>query len=362
MIKRSQRIWIGILAGVLVGNGIGAVIYLTAESASNPPKAEPAPVTIDEASVAHRVAGLDAIERGDWEAAIKEFSAGLRTPNPAPDLARLMSIAHSLRTRAPVEQESVQEEADEPPTAPPPIPVQRPVLPKQPLLLVLSRPDGLSVEVDGAPYGPSPVRIEVSPGPHTVTLRHEDQTVVDVEVVAEAGKVALVDEDLTDQIRPAAAEDTGVAETAAPSNGADSAGASAPSSDPVNASNTATVPTPTPVTPAAAPPQAQPKPSPPPPAITRKAIRRVVGKAQSKFQKCYEQQLQKLGLDFSGRVVLRLRIAGDGRVQKASIANSDLLTGRMERCIQYTARRLRFPAPRGGPTEISVGLQFELRS
>ena len=204
----SHRTWASILIGILAGNAIGLALYL---SFDKPKPASPETADVDTTSLSYRSKGLDAIEHGDHEAAIKAFSAGLRTPNPAPDLPQLLSIAQNMRQKALERTEaeaaaaadvtttdkSASGQAAERTAEPSPPPQPQPAL-----LLVTSQPDQLPVEVDGTVRELSPARIEVKPGRHKVALLRGRERIYEKTVRVKAGDVKLVDADLTDVFLP----------------------------------------------------------------------------------------------------------------------------------------------------------------
>ena len=104
--SRAARIWIGILVGVVAGNALAAGTYLAMSGIANDGSTEPAPAKGASAprpgalSTAHRIAGLEAMDRGEYDVAVTEFMRALRDPNPSPDLPQLLSIAQELKDQS----------------------------------------------------------------------------------------------------------------------------------------------------------------------------------------------------------------------------------------------------------------------
>ncbi|MEL7367658.1 MAG: hypothetical protein AAFN74_02005 [Myxococcota bacterium] len=111
--SKATRIWIGILVGIVAGNALAAGTYLAMNGISPPPAEEaPPPETeMDAISAAHRIAGLEAIDRGEYKLAVDEFIQALRSTQPAPDLPELLDIARKLRAEA--EAEDAAEPAED---------------------------------------------------------------------------------------------------------------------------------------------------------------------------------------------------------------------------------------------------------
>lgn len=114
--KRRTRIWIGILVGVLAGNVLAASTYLAMNGfGREAPPSTPAGIgaPADDAGAvarAHRTAGLEALERNDYDRAIEAFMSALKAPSPPPDVPQLLTIARDLRAEAEREAESASQE------------------------------------------------------------------------------------------------------------------------------------------------------------------------------------------------------------------------------------------------------------
>ncbi len=381
--------WAGILLGIIGGNAIGLALYfllVTPEPEEPPPPPEPTTTLPDSQSRAHRLAGLDAIERGDHDAAIREFSAALRAPSPAPDLPQLLSIAQNMKER---EEEQAREQAlaeaaaareDEEPSARN-RERERPQVVRPTLLLITTRPDSLPVEVDGRVRDLSPAKIEVKPGQHTVGILQGDKRIFERRIDVGAGQVSLIDADLTGLVVPESEEDpdatddppldAGVeveVDDASVTDGgsseesvADGSLAAPGSPSPSEAARAARLP------PAEAPPsevRSEPPPevrrAPPPrvePSPTRQQVRQVAARFRDAFQSCYLRHRDRQNA--SGRVVVRVDVDTDGQVSDARIASSDLPSFRLKRCITRKAKGMEFPKPSAGPKTVSFGLRFQ---
>lgn len=123
--SKAARIWIGILVGVVAGNALAAGTYLAmngvAKERGPERKEDPQLKESGAVSAAHRIAGLQAMDNGDYDGAVEAFVAALRGPEPAADLPQLLNIARRLREQA---RASEAKAAAVPPpvVAPPPPP------------------------------------------------------------------------------------------------------------------------------------------------------------------------------------------------------------------------------------------------
>lgn len=87
-------------------------------------------------------------------------------------------------------------------------------------------------------------------------------------------------------------------------------------------------------------------------------IRQVVEPHSNELSGCY---LSRVGDRrwLGGRVQLKWELDGTGAVRDVHIAESDLGSWPVERCLLGISRRLKFPAPRGGSdTDFTVPLEF----
>ncbi len=393
----SHRIWAGILLGIVAGNaiGLGSYMMLTAEQPEAAETPTAGPLLVDPASKSHRLAGLDAIEQGDYESAIREFSAGLRVPNPAPDLTQLLSIAQNMREKelarqiaaaeARAEEEAVPPEPP-PETLPEPTEVQREERPA--LLLITTRPDKLAIEIDGELRDMSPARIEVDPGKHRIVFRQGKEKLETRTVTVEAGKATLIDIDVTEKLEPPEAvaaaavrtvpngpgtQDTDdfVDDLAEPDDAAagrdnpDRLGFPYPTTPPAAPAGRADL---TPPEPRAALPTARvdagvvttpTRNQSDEPAISAAAVRAAAARAQPKFQACYDR-VRRRRPRLSGRVMMTVYVDGQGEVETARIAKTTIRSASMKDCLSRAARRMDFPRPvGGGPTSVSFNLRFE---
>jgi len=206
---------------------------------------------------AHRAQAVDAIETGDYDAAVKtltEIVKGGRGVGDEPELLRIAKDLQEKHTQkaaatppaavamkesappapkepapAPVAAKETKPEPKEPPpskdkkpdpkhaakpTKPPareerkvasakPVPVISDREPENGQVLVMSVPSGLSAEVDGSPAGNTPTRFATAPGVHTVSLYKGNQKVAERTVTVSENAVATADFDIRDQLQPA---------------------------------------------------------------------------------------------------------------------------------------------------------------
>lgn len=167
---------------------------------------------------AHRVAGLAALEAGDYATAISEFSLALRLGGTSSDAAELLRIAKELQDkRASPRTVKLPPEPEEtrpkPASKPAPSRAKRPAParavaraeppspPAPGLLLVTSTPSGVLIEVDGKRVDFTPARIRVEPGPHTVALVQGDQRLYERRVEVQEDGVSSVDVDVSEKLR-----------------------------------------------------------------------------------------------------------------------------------------------------------------
>ena len=92
------------------------------------------------------------------------------------------------------------------------------------------------------------------------------------------------------------------------------------------------------------------------------AVERVVGEALGAFSGCLTRALttRQPGSD-ARRATLLLTVDPRGRVSKAWVAEAEVDGTPLGACLASAARRLAFPAFRGGPVEVAVPLALEAR-
>lgn len=352
--SRTARIALGVAIGVVAGNALGYGAHVLVGVAP-PPAPAPAPAIIeppnDALTRAHRLAGMHALEAGDYALAIREFEAGAAAPHPSPDLPRLLSIARNLAERAKAEEATAaagqpDEEADEPDTG---------------LVLVTTTPPKLTIAVDGKVRDMSPARLEMETGEHLLTISEGSEVVFRRRYTVRRQRVVPVNLDLTERLAalrpapaPAEAPPTAPPPTPTPTT-------SAPIDTGVSLSQAfappdvgpATEPEPSEPEPSA-PEPATPKPTvtPPPPVpappttIPQSIVRRVVGRASDRFERCYERR-RRTRTNLRGAIMLKMQVLPSGEVQEATM-DSDLRERRVENCVGREMKRLRFP-PHDGP-------------
>lgn len=93
--------------------------------------------------------------------------------------------------------------------------------------------------------------------------------------------------------------------------------------------------------------------------LDRDQIAAVIQRYLGQITYCYEQGLQTKP-SLSGRVSVKFRIGGSGRVETAGIAHSSVRSAKVENCIVGKLKAWRFPKPHGG-VSVAVTYPFVLR-
>lgn len=188
---------------------------------------------------ARRVAGLAALEQGDYARAVKELTNAARLGGAGSDVPELLKIAKELEDRAAKQKREAAAAAEAPKPVvvakakPAPEPRRRSAAPKRRsepapapeaeeeveeekpgLLLVTSQPAGFVVEINGRRVDLTPARAELPAGMHRVVLIRGTKEVHARFVEVEPGQVASVDVDLTEELAPPAPAPTPVAAAA----------------------------------------------------------------------------------------------------------------------------------------------------
>lgn len=76
---------------------------------------------------------------------------------------------------------------------------------------------------------------------------------------------------------------------------------------------------------------------------------------------CYQDVKARIWY-LSGRLTLKLRVAEDGHVRSAAVAESTVGNYQVERCAVQVALRLILPPPRGGEGEFTFPVEFPIRA
>ena len=80
---------------------------------------------------------------------------------------------------------------------------------------------------------------------------------------------------------------------------------------------------------------------------------------KGKFKFCYERQLQMYP-DLRGKVTVQFEIpAGQKKVNKVRIANSELKNEKVHGCLKKAIRKLNFTPPDGGACAVSWPFVFK---
>ncbi|MEL6188092.1 MAG: AgmX/PglI C-terminal domain-containing protein, partial [Myxococcota bacterium] len=353
------------LAGLL----IGGLVFLGFQSVL-PPEVEtpivddPAPPPVDDAvSRAHRFAGMQALEAGDYTTAVAEFEAALAAPNPSSDLDRLLSIAQNLEARAEAVPEEPPPETEDTPAPPE---VEEEALG---LLLVTTDPPRLLIHIDGAVTDMSPARLELPPGRHRLAIwKGKKHRLIDRRIVIRKDGVVPINLDLTEQVAaltPSPRPKDPVERREANPRASTGAVASATTTDrtkDLRSGLTGTAPSPTLEAQAGAPSadeartasedsvgEAQgraptptvAKPPAPPPSVPSATVKSTMNKSSGRFRRCYDRQLRR-DETAEGTVALTMMVDPDGRVSSVSM-RSTFSNSRMERCLRREVGRLQFP-------------------
>jgi len=239
--KRKLLIWIPIAA-----IGVNGAAYLIVTSLRSSPSADPpnavAKLTVgrptdspdrkrpslsddpdtEARALARRSAGLAALDAGEDEKALIDFTEARALLGDKANVSELLRVTEDLRSkreRALAQQQRPTRVAAAP-SPPPPRPVSRPSvgrrlaaretpipavestpLPPPPapasgLLIVSTTPRGLLVHVDDAAIVLSPMRTKVKPGSHRVALFDGDRKVYEATIDVKDGGTATLVKDL----------------------------------------------------------------------------------------------------------------------------------------------------------------------
>jgi hypothetical protein len=236
----QKQLVVAIVGAVVIVNLIGFAVFMKRRAALEAPAA-PAPVAavvppalpVDSASLereqlarARRVAGVAALEAGDYDKALINFTEAQALIGASAKVDELLKITEDLRARA-AARKAEEVRVDEPgkpaaPTRPAPTrpsarptaaPIQRvaaaerteapaPIVTGTGMLLVSTTPRGLLVQLDGAPMDLTPMRAPVKVGSHRVALFDGDRKLYDTTVDITEGNVATVLKDLSVETAP----------------------------------------------------------------------------------------------------------------------------------------------------------------
>jgi hypothetical protein len=94
--------------------------------------------------------------------------------------------------------------------------------------------------------------------------------------------------------------------------------------------------------------------------LPKEVIRRVIMSRAPAYQNCYERQLQ-VKRDLSGKIVMKIKISGKGKVLLAKVASTTMNSPQVENCIVGNIRKLSFPAPKNGKM-VNVSYPFRFKS
>jgi hypothetical protein len=91
--------------------------------------------------------------------------------------------------------------------------------------------------------------------------------------------------------------------------------------------------------------------------LSQSQIEPVLDKESARLAACYADNVG--GLKYvSGQIQLKFRVAADGSVKRVQLAEGDLGSWAIEKCLLKIARTMTFPKPRGGEAEFSFPIEF----
>ncbi|MBX2810223.1 MAG: AgmX/PglI C-terminal domain-containing protein [Myxococcales bacterium] len=408
--SRTIKIGLGIVIGVVVGNAVGYGAHrliLMQEAAEFT-------VNDEQREQVHRRSALHAMEIGDYELAISELSAALRTASPASDLSRLLALAQNLRSRkkdlSVVDADEVvgQQEQDLVETRDPaeksePIPG---------LLLVTTTPSHMTIYIDGDARDMSPARLELKPGVYQVVLKYGAKELFRRKLRIREGTVLPINPDFTKQVAALSSSkrpgfrskpdvkprvklppprilslDSASGSVRPNSSGTTSKGELSTSTSTVllaspddagwgradlqaklstTSANVASKAATTP--PKAVPPQDKASPEqalvertkavkrdkskrPKVKPLSKTLVHQVVGEAAGKLRRCYRLGLQA-DPDLAGHLDVQLKVKPNGKVLEGRVIESTLDGPRVRLCIEHELKRLLFPFRPNGKLEV----------
>ncbi len=247
--KRKLLIWIPVAAILINGVAYLIVSSVRGSSSSDPPNAVAKmtvgrPATdppaehkrggavgapsedpdLEARAIARRSAGLAALDAGEYEKALIDFTEARSLLGDKANVTELLRVTEDLRAKrdrapsaAPPRPTHVAAAPSPPPPRPPmrpavgrrlavretPIPVVEvtpppppPAAPAGGLLIVSTTPRGLLVHVDDSAVDLSPMRTKVKPGSHRVALFDGDRKVYEATVEVKEGGTATLVKDL----------------------------------------------------------------------------------------------------------------------------------------------------------------------
>ncbi|MDP2270260.1 MAG: hypothetical protein Q8N23_30680 [Archangium sp.] len=241
----QKQLVVAIVGAVVIVNLIGFALFLKGRAAQAAAQA-PAPAAVvvpvaplvenaslerEQLARARRVAGVAALEAGDYDKALINFTEAQALIGAAAKVEELLKITEDLRARlaarkteelkvdAPVKPVAPARAAPSRPTArstataPRVAAVERapevrpteapaPIVTGSGMLLVSTTPRGLLVQIDGTPMDLTPMRAPVKVGSHRIALFDGDRKIYDTTVDITEGNVATVLKDLSVETAP----------------------------------------------------------------------------------------------------------------------------------------------------------------
>lgn len=206
---RPFGISVGISLGTIVGSAVAYFLYWSTHAPARPAQRERSVqpgYNEDPVARARRLVALEAMERGDYELAHEQLTLAVELPEPPADLLALLAVTENL-----LQKKRQARPPSRPATNPVPVrspraasiqPLPSPKEPEPAFIQVRTIPSSLVIKVDGSVRDLSPARIEVEPGRHVVAVVRDDERLLRRNVVLKPGKVAYINADLTEKLRP----------------------------------------------------------------------------------------------------------------------------------------------------------------
>ena len=174
-----------------------------------PPPPPPAAPEVDPEALAARAQGLEALYAERYDEAIRYLIRAAAAKNAPPDADDLLGLARRLRRKSevkPDEEPTPAPRRSRPTRASSRRSVARRAAPDTKRdgtgqIIIVTRPPGLTIYVDGEPRDITPAKLTVSPGRHRIQIRLAQRELLRRIVRVAAGEVEAVDADLTDEFR-----------------------------------------------------------------------------------------------------------------------------------------------------------------
>jgi hypothetical protein len=90
--------------------------------------------------------------------------------------------------------------------------------------------------------------------------------------------------------------------------------------------------------------------------LTEREVAKVVGRAQTAFQFCIEQELKKNPSFRGGKIFISATVGTSGIVKSAEISRREIDNSPLGECLKGKARRMVFPSFSGEDSEVQIPL------